>query len=159
MIFASNQEKVIYVARADVESLLAAWSKHGFELELAEWPSVEHYYQAMKFEDSDLREAIRAAAHPKEAQQIAKKNKRRVRKGWKALKKTYMTRAVYLKARTHPEAADALFGTGNAKIVETSQYDYYWGCGRDGRGENNYGKVLMEVREKLREISPRTGEA
>jgi predicted NAD-dependent protein-ADP-ribosyltransferase YbiA (DUF1768 family) len=36
-------------------------------------------------------------------------------------------------------------------LVESSNYDYFWGCGRDRRGENMYGKVLMNVREKLRE--------
>ena len=28
-------------------------------------------------------------------------------------------------------------------------YDYYWGVGRDGRGHNVFGKVLMAVRDKL----------
>jgi predicted NAD-dependent protein-ADP-ribosyltransferase YbiA (DUF1768 family) len=30
-------------------------------------------------------------------------------------------------------------------------YDYYWGVGRDGRGYNVFGKVLMAVRDKLME--------
>ena len=29
-------------------------------------------------------------------------------------------------------------------------YDCYWGCGRDTRGLNTYGKVLMNVRARLR---------
>jgi ribA/ribD-fused uncharacterized protein len=62
-----------------------------------------------------------------------------------------MTRGIYIKCRTHKEAADALLETGDQKIVESSQYDYYWGCGRDGRGHNTYGRVLMAVRDKLRE--------
>ena len=60
-----------------------------------------------------------------------------------------MTRGIYIKCRTHTEVADALLATGDQKIVESSQYDYYWGCGRDGRGHNTYGNVLMAVREKL----------
>ena len=35
-------------------------------------------------------------------------------------------------------------------IVESSLYDHYWGCGRDQRGHNYYGKMLMDVRDKLR---------
>jgi hypothetical protein len=62
-----------------------------------------------------------------------------------------MTRAFYLKCRTHPEAAEALLATGERPILETSQYDYFWGCGRDLRGENAYGQVLMAVRQRLRE--------
>ena len=33
---------------------------------------------------------------------------------------------------------------------ELSGYDYFWGSGRDMRGKNNFGKVLMGVRDKLR---------
>ena len=61
-----------------------------------------------------------------------------------------MTRGFYIKCRTHPEVAKALLATDTRKIVESSMYDYYWGCGRDGRGHNTYGKVLMAVRDKLK---------
>ena len=61
-----------------------------------------------------------------------------------------MTRGTYIKCRTHPEVAAALLATGDLLIIETSQYDYYWGCGRDLRGDNVYGKVLMNVRTQLR---------
>ena len=67
-----------------------------------------------------------------------------------------MTRGVYRKCRTSDDAATALLGTGERRIIETSQYDYYWGCGRDTRGLNTYGKVLMQVRERLRGEEPRS---
>ena len=60
-----------------------------------------------------------------------------------------MTRAVYIKCRTHSEVSQALLATGKETLVESSQYDYFWGCGRDGRGNNAFGKVLMAVRDKL----------
>ena len=62
-----------------------------------------------------------------------------------------MTRGIYVRCRTHPELAEALLDTGDTKIVENSNFDYFWGCGRDRRGENRYGKVLMNVRARLRE--------
>ena len=62
-----------------------------------------------------------------------------------------MIRGIYIKCRTHADVAKALFETDDQKIVESSQFDYYWGCGRDGRGHNTFGKVLMAVRDKLRE--------
>ena len=58
-----------------------------------------------------------------------------------------MTRAVYIRARSHPELAQELLNTGDQTLVENSQYDYFWGCGRDRRGNNTYGKVLMNVRQ------------
>ena len=73
------------------------------------------------------------------------------------MKETFMTRGVYIKCRAHAEVAEALLETGEQKIMESSQFDYYWGCGRDGRGHNAYGKVLMAVRDKLREEQSATG--
>ena len=64
-----------------------------------------------------------------------------------------MTRGIYIRCRTYPHLAEQLLATGDRHLVENSQYDYYWGCGRDRRGNNAYGKVLMKVRAKLLEES------
>lgn len=137
------------VSRVDPADALASYSKHGFRLDDADWPSVEHYYQAMKFEDEAIREQVRTAPHPAQAAKIARKRRRRIRKGWDDLKEVYMTRGTYAKCRTHQDVADALMATGEKTIIETSQYDYYWGCGRDTRGRNVYGRVLTNVRNRL----------
>ena len=144
----------VLVSRSDPDDLLSAWSRHAFDLDDREWPSVEHYYQAMKFEDPELREAVRAAATPAEAEKLGRKHKRRLRKDWKSVKRVIMTRALYIKCRTYAAAAERLLATGTRPIVETSQYDYYWGCGRDLRGNNVYGRILMEIRDKLRGLEP-----
>ena len=150
MFFSKPESEKTLVSRTNAEDVLASYSHHPFFLEDLEWPSVEHYYQAMKFELPEQREAIRGAASPADAAGLAKKHRRQIRKDWKKLKSTVMTRGVYIKCRTHPEVAEALLNTRDTQIVENSQFDYFWGCGRDGRGENTYGKVLMEVRHKLR---------
>jgi ribA/ribD-fused uncharacterized protein len=151
VIFRSRHEEVIYVSRSDPRGPLASYSRHGFELDDAEWPSAEHYYQAAKFEDAALREEIRNAPHPKEAAAIAKKHKRAWRSDWKRLRRTAMTRALYIRFRTHEDLAGELLKTGERRLVENSNFDYFWGCGRDGRGDNVYGEVLMDIRDKLRE--------
>jgi ribA/ribD-fused uncharacterized protein len=43
-----------------------------------------------------------------------------------------------------------LLATGEAKLVEHTSNDAYWGDGGDGSGKNMLGRVLMEVRERLR---------
>ena len=147
--FNATPGNVIYVSRQDVTHPLSSYSKYGFHLDDAEWPSAEHYYQAMKFEDDAIREKIRQAPHPRDASKLAKQYKKQVRKDWDKIQATVMKRGTYMKCRTHKDVASALLKTGDKKIVENSQYDYYWGCGRDGRGKNNYGKILMDIREKL----------
>ena len=152
MIFNTTPDTNVYVSRQDVNNPLSSYSKLGFYLDDAEWPSVEHYYQAMKFEDNAIREEIRQASHPIDAAKLAKKYKRQMRKDWGKIRETVMTRGTYIKCRTHQEVANALLNTGDKKIVENSQFDYYWGCGRDGRGDNTYGKILMDIRDKLSEL-------
>lgn len=150
MLFTTPGPEPLYVSRNDDSNPLGSFSHHGFNLDEADWPTVEHYYQGMKFTDPDQRAAIRRVASAAEAKQLAKKHTRAVRKDWKKIRQTIMTRGIYIKCLTHPDVAKALLMTDTQKIVETSQYDYYWGCGRDGRGHNTYGKVLMAVREKLK---------
>jgi predicted NAD-dependent protein-ADP-ribosyltransferase YbiA (DUF1768 family) len=43
-----------------------------------------------------------------------------------------------------------LRATSDAKVVEDSKYDNYWGIGREGTGSNTLRKILMQVREELR---------
>jgi hypothetical protein len=150
MFFNTPDSEPLYVSRSDDSNPLSSFSNHGFSLDEADWKTVEHYYQGMKFTDPEQRAAIRNTASPAEAGQLAKRHARAVRKDWKNIRQTVMTRGVYTKCLTHPEVAKALLMTDTRKIVESSMYDYYWGCGRDGRGDNTYGKVLMAVREKLK---------
>lgn len=150
-IFPEMDDKAMYFSRSDVNWELGTFSKHAFELEDKTWPSVEHYFQAMKFEDQNYQEKIRQAEHPKRARSLGRRRFKRLKKDWKKVKATFMTRAVYTKCRTYPHIAEALLNTDDKKLIENSQYDYYWGCGRDRRGTNMYGQVLMNVRDRLRE--------
>lgn len=140
----------LMLSMRDVNHPLATYSMHDFNLDDAQWPSAEHYFQAMRFEGA-MREAVRNAPHPEAARKLAHKNRRQARKDWPAVQIAFMTRGVYVKTRTHEDVTAALAATGERRIVESSQYDYYWGCGRDTRGENHYGRVLMGVRGRLRD--------
>jgi ribA/ribD-fused uncharacterized protein len=146
-----DDQHAIYLSRTDVNEPLASFSRHGFALDGEDWPSVEHYFQAMKFEDPRYRELIRSASHPRKARRLGRSRLKRIRPDWRTIRRVIMTRGIYIKCRTHPEVAERLLATGNRRLVEGSAYDYFWGCGRDRRGGNNYGRVLMSVRDKLRE--------
>ena len=147
----SEPDNELYLSRSDVNESLSSFSRHGFELDGQFWPSVEHYFQGMKFETQADREKVRLADHPAKARRLGRSRFRKIRRDWSKVRRVIMTRAIYTKCRTLPEIAERLLATGDTKLVENNQYDYYWGCGRDRRGYNNYGKVLMDVRSKLRE--------
>jgi ribA/ribD-fused uncharacterized protein len=57
---------------------------------------------------------------------------------------------VTAKFEQHPELAAALLATGDSRIVEHTENDSFWGDGGDGSGRNMLGRILMEVRARLR---------
>ena len=72
-------------------------------------------------------------------------------KNWDDKKDNVMFEALRAKFTQHPELGQMLRDTGNAKIIEHTENDAYWGDGGDGKGKNKLGKILMKVREELRE--------
>lgn len=150
-LFAEEDQNSLYFSRSNVEEALGTFTPRSFFLDEKEWPSVEHYYQAMKFEREEDQEKIRLASTPQKARRMGRSRFRKRRPNWQPMKTTIMTRAVYIRAKTHTDAREALENTCDQRLVENNSYDYFWGCGRDRRGDNHYGKVLMNVREKLRQ--------
>ena len=144
-------ENDLYLSRSDPDSRLGTFAAFSFELEGKLWPTVEHYFQGMKFTDETWQEKVRTAATPAQARKLGRMRHRNFRRDWKQVRETVMTRGVYVRCRTYPDLAEELLETGDQKIVENSNFDYFWGCGRDRRGHNGYGKVLMNVRTRLRE--------
>ena len=146
-----DHENALLMSMKDANHPLASYSRHEFELDDALWPSVEHYFQAIRFDDLTLRESVRCAEHPDTARKLAHKKRRQARKDWDAVQVAFMTRGVYVKACTHPEVAELLLASADRPIVETSQYDYFWGCGQLGGGQKMLGCLLMEIRQALRD--------
>ena len=146
----AEDDQSIYFSRNDTTYMLGTYSAHPFTLEDKEWPTVEHYYHAMKFEDSDYQEKIRLAPSAEKARKLGRTRFKKIRKDWSNAKTVFMTRAVYTKCKTYPNISDLLLNTDAKRLVEDSVYDYFWGCGRDRRGTNMYGQVLMNVRDKLK---------
>lgn len=150
-LFPPIDDNSTYFSMYDLEYCCSRHVVKPFELDDAQWKSIEHYYQAMKFNQVDYQEKIRLTSDPKAAEKLGNKRFKRKRSDWQEVQTTVMTRAVYTQCRTYREIADNLLATGEEILVENSQFDYFWGCGRDRRGENHYGQVLMNVRAKLRE--------
>ena len=113
------------------------------------YPSVEHAFQAAKTLDIDLRRACACyIKEPNEAKKWGRKLK--IRKDWEQVKDQVMADVVWAKFSSHPDLKQKLLDTGDAELVEGNWWgDTYWGV-YDGQGENKLGKILMEVRTKLR---------
>ncbi|MBO6937737.1 MAG: NADAR family protein [Deltaproteobacteria bacterium] len=113
------------------------------------WKTSEHYFQAHKFENPKDRAAVRAAKTPMEAARMGRDRKRKLRRDWESVKVDVMRVAVRAKFRQHDDLAELLIGTGDARLVEHTDRDSFWGDGGDGRGKNTLGRILMVVRAEL----------
>lgn len=115
------------------------------------YPTVEHYFQAMKTENPREREKIRLAPTPGKAKRLGRNVN--LRADWEEVKQSVMKYALIKKFNNNPELKSLLLETGDAELVEGNDWhDNYWGncsCAKCANipGANHLGKLLMEIRE------------
>lgn len=110
------------------------------------WRSAEHLYQARKTVCVRERALIRAARTPLDAKR-ASRNITLV-PNWLLIRTDVMRFVLRTKFEQCAPFRAYLLSTGNAELVENVKSDAFWGCGRDGRGMNTLGKLLMELRDE-----------
>jgi len=148
-LFKNIPSDALLINRKDPDEILGSYSVHCFLLDGFPWSTAEHYYQAHKFQDLDYQQKIRECSSASDANKLGNTWFKKKRSDFKKVRITLMTRAIYTKCRTHESVSTALLDTGDIYIADSSFSDYFWGCGRDGRGNNHFGRVLMNVRAKL----------
>lgn len=154
------------------------FDKSPFSLDGQKWSSSELYYQAQKFSNvPEYQELIRQCDTPNKAFKMAhqrkmlgwhanvvinkKTNKTKVndaidqykdiqpRSDWHQVNIDVMRKALRAKFEQNPRLLKMLKDTGDAVIIEASPRDWFWGEGKDGKGQNMLGKLLMELRDSL----------
>ena len=113
------------------------------------FPTVEHAFQASKTLCENERIMISQLSTPGQAKRAGRKLK--LRSDWEEIKINIMYELLQQKF-AQPLFRDLLLNTDDIEIIEDNNWnDYFWGkC--NGRGENNLGKLLMKVRDNLRNI-------
>jgi len=121
------------------------------------WRTAEALFQALRFEDETIINAIHAATSPMTAKMIAKKNKKSMiieKIGAEDLDNMRMV--LRLKIEQHPHLRNELLATKDAAIIEdTSKRASHspWGAKYKDQiwvGDNLLGRLWMEVRDELR---------
>jgi len=125
------------------------FSPHPIKFENLIYPTSEHLYQSMKFQDSKTRELIRLSISPFEAAKLGRSLLGMI-PHWDNVKIDVMRKVIALKIDQYPEIKELLISTGNEEIVEYSAKDYFWGSGPDFSGRNELGKIWMYHRELLK---------
>ena len=74
-----------------------------------------------------------------------------LRPDWEEVKDDLMYQVCKAKFTQHPDLQEMLLATGNQELQEGNTWgDTYWGVCK-GKGQNKLGKILMRIREELRE--------
>jgi len=148
------QKEVLFYEPEDNNGYLSNFASCPIEINNEVWATSEHYYQAMKFHSSELRQSIFYAASPEEAFELSRRYQDQVREDWYDVRVEIMEFIVSEKFKQHNRFAHLLVSTGDSVIKEHSHKDAFWGDGGDGTGDNHLGKILMKVRSELREKEP-----
>lgn len=134
-------------------AFLSNFYESPFEEEGILYPTVEHYFQAMKSKDIEGRKKIAAAPTPGKAKRLGRTIE--LRKDWEEIKVDVMKFGLTEKFRI-PELREKLLATGNEELIEGNFWcDNTWGncvCEKcqNISGRNMLGMLLMELRTKIR---------
>lgn len=109
------------------------------------YPSTENAYQAAKYPKAERQQFTTCS--PAKAKELGQRITNP--KNWPTEKLKVMKKVLEQKFRVNTFNAILLVSTGGALIVEGNTWDdIFWGvC--DGAGENNLGRILMDIRETL----------
>jgi ribA/ribD-fused uncharacterized protein len=133
-------------------------SPHPVEHEGKVYRTAEALFQALRFNEGEIREAIRAEKSPMSAKMVAKKHRKEMRVFPESTADLeIMGNVVTLKLKQHPELQKELLDTGDELIVEDcTKRDRgsarFWGAvlvDGEWQGENKLGKIWMGLRAKL----------
>jgi ribA/ribD-fused uncharacterized protein len=144
---------------------LGNWYDSPFILDGIHFPTSEHYmmyHKALLMGDIDCGDKILAATDPKMVKALGQRVKPWDEQLWLDNRCRIMYEACYAKFSAHADLLGLLLRTGNTVLVEASPMDRIWGIGLSAthadafnvakwKGSNLLGRVLMRVREALRE--------
>jgi N-glycosidase YbiA len=123
------------------------------------YPSVEHFYVAMKVDNSqviddveytleEFRTFISKVNNPGKAKKIGQKLL--IRESWNTIRLKVMEYGIKQKFTTNENLKSKLLSTQNLELIEGNEWgDVFWGVS-NSKGENNLGKILMKIRNEIR---------
>ena len=120
------------------------------------WKTSEHYFQASKFAGTPYFNYVSTLPSPRDAFNFSRERnvQKWIHPNWQSIKLTVMRRVLVEKFSQDETLLKILLKTGNAQLVEHTKNDRFWGDGGDESGENHLGRLLVLVRDQIREVFP-----
>jgi len=146
----SEKNVINFYSTKDAYGCFSNFAAHPFRINNKVWKTSEHYFQAQKFAGTEHEEELRLVDSPMVVARMGRSRQRPLRKDWETAKDGIMRDALRAKFTQNEDLKKILLETGDAILVEHTKNDSYWGDGGDGSGKNMLGKLLMELREELK---------
>lgn len=141
-------EPVLFFGKHRPYFQFSNWHPAMFNLDGLFWENTEQAYMYEKSLDAEYRQKIRATGDPAEIKRLGRACT--LRPKWDTMKYDVMVRVNEPKYRQNPDLAALLLGTGDRPIHEDCK-DPWWGGGPNfPSGRDMLGKVLIDVRTRLR---------
>ena len=133
-----------------VNRFLSNFFQFTIQYEDEKYASAEHLFQSFKATNEENRKKIAKALTPALAKQYG--NKIECRKDWDEVRIEMMEKAVRAKFKS-PHLKQMLIDTKDAILIEGNYWnDSFWGVNLEtGLGENHLGKILMKIREEIKD--------
>ena len=137
---------------------LGNMSPHPVQFEGQEWRTAEALFQALRFQDPEIKEEIRSQKSPMAAKFVAKKYKSQMQvEPISDQDLENMMMCVRLKLKSNPQLIDELKETRDLLIYEDVSSrmrgnNLFWGASfQEGEliGENQLGKIWMRIRSSI----------
>lgn len=126
---------------------LSTFSVHSVKVPgMGVFPTAESAFQAHK--DPSNEEYVRKQESTFNPTVSKKLGKKIIREDWDEVKERIMYKILTLKFQQHDGIKQNLLNTGLRPIVECGP-DPYWSNGKDGRGRNTIGKLLVKIRNRM----------
>jgi hypothetical protein len=130
-------------------SYLSNFYLRGVTIKGKKFKCSEHAYQCAKADNKKDFDLIFEAPTPAKARRAGRKIK--YRSDWNHVRIDIMREVVLAKFQQNDDLAIRLVDTGGQELIEGNEWgDTFWGICK-GKGENWLGKILMEVRQILKE--------
>jgi len=136
--FDDRENKYSFFLSNDYPASIKIWGMKFYCAEAA--------FQAAKFLEKPEVAVRFTHLNGEDASQLAQKLSYQQRGDWYKVRVQLMLEVLRAKFEQYPELSDLLIATENAYLVENSARDIFWADGGNGKGRNQLGLLLMEVR-------------
>jgi N-glycosidase YbiA len=145
-----EKQEILFNSKSGESSFLSNFHPCTISIDRVIYASVEHYYQSQKPADPRigrwLGDAPTASLAKKASRLLKEKD---IVSDWRGKREELMRKAVRAKFTQNADLREKLLKTGDAVLHEDNPEDLFWGMA----GEDKLGRMLMELREDLRNES------